>query len=158
MRVVDNESMPNTEVHVVHAAFATTDMKHVDQHFGTARRYAIYRVAPHDATLLYAAQFGPEDKDGGEGKLTARIALVRGCSLMYCEAVGGGAIRRLVAQGVRPMRVDSGALISTLVADLQRALSQGSEVLRKRLPALAEPRDEDEARFAAMDAEEWTEE
>lgn len=71
------------------AAFATTDMKHVDQHFGTAQRYAVYGVLPRDATLLYSAQFGPQDRDGGEGKLAARIALLEGCALIYCEAIGG---------------------------------------------------------------------
>lgn len=155
MRIVDSQPMPNTEAHTVRAAFATTDMKHVDQHFGTAQRYAIYRVLAREATLLYVAQFGQEERDGGEGKLTARIALLDGCALIYCEVIGAAAIRRLVARGIRPVLVNPGALISTLVTDLQRSLSEDFKMLRERLPSMAEPGDE--ARFDAMEAEGWVE-
>lgn len=155
LRIVDRESMFGTEAHAVRAAFATTDMKHVDQHFGTSHRYAIYRVTPHRATLSHAAQFAEEDKDGGEGKLTARIALLEGCALVYCVAVGGGAIRRLVARGIRPLRVAAATPIAALLTDLQAELSQDAEVLRRRFRVLAAPRDE--ARFDAMEAEGWVE-
>lgn len=155
MRVVASESMPATETPVVHAAFATTDMKHVDQHFGTAKCYAVYQVTPREANLLCAAQFRQADSEGGEGKLTSRIALLQGCTLIYCEAIGGGAIRRLAQQGIRPMRVAAGVPISVLIAELQQALSQDTELLRRCLPARAEPRDE--ARFDRMEAEGWAE-
>jgi nitrogen fixation protein NifX len=155
LRIVGSEPLPNTEAQAVRAAFATTDMKHVDQHFGTAQRYAVYCVLPRDATLLYSAQFGPQDRDGGEGKLAARIALLEGCALIYCEAIGGAAIRRLAARGICPMRVASGALISTLLMELQRSLGQEFTTWRKRLPAMPERRDK--ARFDAMEAEGWVE-
>ena len=39
-------------------AFATTDMETVNQHFGSAKSFAIYAVDMEDAQLLEAAQFG----------------------------------------------------------------------------------------------------
>ncbi|MCB1774288.1 MAG: nitrogen fixation protein NifX, partial [Gammaproteobacteria bacterium] len=39
-------------------AFATTDMKHVDQHFGAARSFAIYAVDPEHVLFVEANEFG----------------------------------------------------------------------------------------------------
>ena len=53
-------------------AFASTDMKHVNQHFGSARSFAIYAVNPERTELIEAAQFGDLSQDGNEDKLSSR--------------------------------------------------------------------------------------
>jgi nitrogen fixation protein NifX len=53
----------------VKVAFATGDMKHVDQHFGAAEGFAVYALDPERATLVEAVQFGKQVMDGGsEGR------------------------------------------------------------------------------------------
>ena len=42
-------------------AFATSDMTHVNQHFGSAKSFAIYAINPDDSKLLEASQFGHLD-------------------------------------------------------------------------------------------------
>ena len=48
-------------------AFATTDMETVNQHFGSAKSFAIYAVDKENTQLLEAAQFGELSQDGNDG-------------------------------------------------------------------------------------------
>ena len=50
----------------VRLAFASSDRKRVDQHFGSACGLAIYAVNEQQATLLEFAQFGDLEQDGHE--------------------------------------------------------------------------------------------
>ncbi len=45
-------------------AFATSDMKHVDQHFGAAQSFAIYALDQDKACFVEAVEFGRLDMDG----------------------------------------------------------------------------------------------
>jgi nitrogen fixation protein NifX len=47
-------------------AFATTDMETVNQHFGSAKSFAIYAVNMDDAQLLEATEFGELQQDGND--------------------------------------------------------------------------------------------
>ncbi len=49
-------------------AFATSDLKHVDQHFGAAQAFAIYAVDQNQACFVEASEFGRLDMDGTEGR------------------------------------------------------------------------------------------
>ena len=84
-------------------AFATTDMETVNQHFGSAKSFAIYAVNMDDAQLLEAAQFGELSQDGNEDKLSVKLDLLSGCAAVYCQAVGGSAINQLIAKGIQPV-------------------------------------------------------
>jgi nitrogen fixation protein NifX len=50
----------------VKVAFATGDMRHVDQHFGAAQSFAIYAVEAQRSSLVEVTQFGRLDMDGNE--------------------------------------------------------------------------------------------
>ncbi len=143
----------------VKAAFATSDRHRVDQHFGAASAILIYAVTPEQATVVEFAQFGDLDRDGHEDKLAAKLALLQGCTVVYCQAVGGSAIQQLLAAGVQPMRVDAGAAIAPLLADLQTALRDGGGAPIWLNRAIARQRQTESAdtRFAAMEAEGWQE-
>ena len=54
-------------------AFATTDMETVNQHFGSAKSFAIYAVDPDNYSLMEAAEFGKLKQDGNEDKLVEKI-------------------------------------------------------------------------------------
>jgi nitrogen fixation protein NifX len=49
-------------------AFATSDMKHVDQHFGAAHAFAIYAVDQEQVCFVEASEFGRLDMDRSEGR------------------------------------------------------------------------------------------
>ncbi|MBK8538151.1 MAG: nitrogen fixation protein NifX [Candidatus Competibacteraceae bacterium] len=139
----------------IRVAFATSDRKRVDQHFGTACALAIYAITPQQATLVEFAQFGELEADGHEDKLQAKMALLHGCVAVYCQAVGGSAIRQLLTADVQPFKVAEGTLIEPLLHELQAALNAGSkpwlnQALRRRQSA-------DSSRFDVMAAEGWQE-
>ena len=136
-------------------AFATSDMKHVDQHFGAAQSFAIYAVDMDQVCMVEASEFGRLDMDGNEDKLAAKIAALDGCVAVYSQAVGASAIGQLKAKGVQPVKVSPGAEISDLLESLQDELRQGpSSWLAK---AIAATMPVDPARFDEMEAEGWEE-
>lgn len=142
----------------IKAAFATSDRHCIDQHFGAASAILVYAVTSKQATVVEFAQFGDLDQDGHENKLAAKLALLQGCAVVYCQAVGGSAIQQLLALGVQPIRVDPNTAIAPLLAQLQAALrgGQGPAWLNR---AIARQRgtESTEERFALMEAEGWRE-
>lgn len=139
----------------VRVAFATSDMRHVDQHFGAAESFAIYAVDPFQANLVEATQFGSLAMDGNEDKLAAKIAALSGCIAIYCQAVGASAINQLLAQGIHPVKVGPGAPVANLIAALQEELRAGPSAWLAR--AIENQQPKDGRRFDAMEAEGWGE-
>jgi nitrogen fixation protein NifX len=159
-------------------AFATSDMKHVDQHFGAAQSFAIYAVDQDQVRFIEASEFGRLDmgrsertrapnEDGdavrplfdasghNEDKLAGKIAVLEGCVAVYSQAVGASAINQLKAKGIQPMKVAPGAVIGDLLESLQDELRQGpsswlAKAIAANLPA-------DPGRFDQMEAEGWSE-
>lgn len=139
----------------VRVAFATSDMRQVDQHFGAATAFAIYGLEPRQYGLLEVAQFEAPAMDGNEDKLAARIAALEGCIAVYCQAVGASAIAQLRARGIQPIKVASGASVSGLIEGLCAELREGpsawlARALQPRAPRTA-------AHFDAMEADGWWE-
>ncbi|MBI5330221.1 MAG: nitrogen fixation protein NifX [Betaproteobacteria bacterium] len=138
----------------VKIAFASSDRRAVDQHFGAAEAFCIYTLAEDDARLVEVAEFHDSDTamDGHEGKLASKIALLEGCAAVYCNAVGASAIKQLLAAGIQPMKTPEGALVEELLCGLNQSLKKEPPAwLAKHL----QPKDGD--RFAAMEAEGWSE-
>ncbi len=136
-------------------AFASTDMETVDQHFGSAKSFAIYAVDMEDSQLLEVAQFGELSQDGNEDKLSVKIELLDGCAAVYCQAVGGSAINQLIAKGIQPVKVHEGGKIKDLIVDLQNEIKAGpSNWLAK---AISQHKSPDPDRFKKMEDEGWDE-
>jgi len=136
-------------------AFATTDMETVNQHFGSAKSFAIYAVNMDDAQLLEAAEFGELSQDGNEDKLSVKIELLDGCAAVYCQAVGGSAINQLIAKNIQPVKVHEGGKIKDLIVDLQNEMKAGpSSWLAK---AINQHKSPDPERFNQMEDEGWDE-
>ncbi len=151
LKVVDETGVDET----LKIAFATTDMKHVDQHLGSARTFAIYAVDTEHAVLLEAAQFDAAEQDGNEDKLVAKIAMLQGCVAVYCKAVGSSAIRQLLMRDILPVKAADRAVIADLIKSVQDMLRGGAPAW----PAKAADRGRraDAGRFDAMETEGWKE-
>jgi nitrogen fixation protein NifX len=138
----------------IRIAFASTDRKAVDQHFGAAEAFVIYELSEDDARVVEAVQFHDSDTamDGHEGKLAAKIALLDDCVAVYCNAVGASAIKQLLAAGIQPMKVEEGAAIEELLCGLNQSLTNNPPPwMAKNLKT------RDAGRFAEMDEEGWAE-
>ncbi|MEW8536694.1 MAG: NifB/NifX family molybdenum-iron cluster-binding protein [Candidatus Thiodiazotropha endolucinida] len=136
-------------------AFATSDMKHVDQHFGAAQSFAIYAVDRDKVCFVEASEFGALAMDGNEDKLAAKIAALDGCIAVYSQAVGASAIQQLKAQGIQPVKVSPGSEIRELLENLQEELRQGPGSWLAK--AIASTMPVDPARFDKMEEEGWEE-
>ena len=159
MQVIDGSTPSEEEVTFVDTAikiaFATSDMEHVNQHFGSAKSFAIYAINPDGAKLLEASQFGQLDQDGNEDKLVVKMAMLEGCAAVYCHAVGSSAVRQLISRGVQPVKVSDNVAISDLIEMLQDEMRSGpSSWLAKAIDNQKGP---DMNRFDDMEAEGWEE-
>lgn len=139
----------------IKVAFATTDMIHVNQHFGSAKSFALYAVDPATTELLEAVQFGDLAQDGNEDKLSVKIQLLEGCAAVYCQAIGASAIKQIIAQGIQPIKVHEGSTIKSLITDLQNEMNSGpSSWLAKAINQHKQP---DDLRFDTMENDGWDE-
>jgi nitrogen fixation protein NifX len=136
-------------------AFASTDSKRVNQHFGSAKAFSIFAVTPDHAEQIEASEFGHLAQDGNEDKLDTKIEVLQGCSAVYCQAAGPSAIKRLLTIGVQPVKVSEGAEIKSLIRDIQTEMKFGASGWLAK--ALEKTQKEDDSRFDAMEAEGWDE-
>ncbi len=134
-------------------AFASDDRATVNQHFGAALGFAIYALDEEQAQLVELVEFPAENMDGNENKLPARIQALAGCAAVYCLAIGGSAVKQLLAAGVQPIRLDNAASIDALLATIRLGLKQGGVPWIDR----GRKQGKDEARFERMAEENWEE-
>ena len=116
-------------------AFATSDRKTVNLHFGGAESLLIYDVSPGEAELVGEATFVKADQVGEAGragvtgtandKVIPKLSFVEGCSAVYAASIGASSIRRLMALGVQPIVVDNGHDIVDLLNEVSLALAHG---------------------------------
>lgn len=104
-------------------AFATQDLKTADAHFGWAPNIIIYELGPESWHHLDTVAFDDQpEEDGNEDKLTARIAAIQDCALLYVTAIGGSAAARVVAKKVHPIKLPAPESIEALLDKLQAVL------------------------------------
>jgi len=154
MRIVDKSEEELAMATSLKIAFCTDDMKTVNQHFGSAKTFAIYAVDLGHGELLEVAEFGKLGQDGNEDKLPAKIALLDGCAAVYCEAAGASAIRQIMAAGIQPVKVQRGSQIGDLISDFQAELRSGPSAWVAKALARRGPAPE---KFAQMEADGWDE-
>ncbi|MEG3619927.1 nitrogen fixation protein NifX [Magnetovibrio sp. PR-2] len=153
LRVLDSAIEEDAMPGALKIAFASTDRRHVDQHFGSAKSFVMYDVDMDNATITDAVEFGELSQDGNEDKLEAKIEALSTCSAVYVQAIGGSAISKLARIGVQPMKVAPNTPINQLVGQLQDEIRQGPSAWIAR----ALDGEKDATRFDAMEDEGWDE-
>ncbi len=155
LMVLGHDTEDNFMDTAIKVAFASTDMEHIDQHFGAAESFAIFAVTLDDVQLIEATQFGKLEMDGNEDKLDAKIKALNGCVAVYSQAVGASAVAKLKAASIQPIKVSAGADIRELLTALQDELRQGpSAWLAQAIKRMQGPNTK---RFDSMEAEGWDE-
>src|SRR5512136_546122 len=163
MHVVQSTDKRGLMETALKVAFATTDMETVNQHFGSAKSFAVYAVDMENSELMEAAQFGELSQDGNEDKLSVKIDLIKDCAAVYCQAIGGSAINQLILKNIQPVKVHEGSKIKDLIVDLQNEIKAGpSNWLAKAINRHKSPDPESfdraqESRFDKMEDEGWDE-
>ena len=89
-------------------AFATSDSKHINAHFGWASRVDVYDVDTEGYTFVETKTFGGDLKeDGNEDKLEPKLLALRDCLIVYVSAIGGSAAARLIHRNITPIKAES---------------------------------------------------
>lgn len=144
---------PGTLPPTLKVAFASRDRAHVDQHFGAAEGFVLYTVDAERARLAGVLEFAAEAMDGNENKLAEKISALAGCAAVYCLAVGGSAVRQLLAAGIQPMKLDEAEAIEPILQAISCGVREGGVTwIDKALRQHA-----DDGRFERMAEEGWQE-
>jgi nitrogen fixation protein NifX len=118
-------------------AFATTDGKNVDEHFGRAGKFAIYEMTGEGYHFVETRKFSDgmdksvtDTKDMGplhDNAVQSKIDRLADCKLVYMTEIGGPSAARLVKKGMMPMKVKEPVAI-------ENALEKLEETIRKSPP------------------------
>ena len=154
-RKLQVEPQPSAEELPLKVAFATSNRRQVEQHFGSAQGMLIYGVDQAEWHILAAIEYN-ETAQPTHDRLPARIHDLAGCAAVFCNACGASAIRQLLDHGIHPVKVNEGAEIHTLLAELQQEL-QGKPMgwLARSLKQMKHPPSDDASRLQALMDEEW---
>lgn len=111
-------------------AFATTDMKRVDAHFGSAPVLMIYEVGTDTHRLLEAVAFDEVSAEDGSGhepgsmdRIEAKVQALKGCAMLFVHAIGGGAAARVVNNRIYPIKVPVPEAIASVIGRVQTMLN-----------------------------------
>ena len=139
---------------MIKVAFASTDRTRVNQHFGAAEGFAVYEVTPDKATLVGVAEFAEEAMDGNEDKLASKVDFLAGCAAVYVMAIGASAIKKLMAVGIQPIRVNEVDAIDELLVEISTAMREGGVAWIDRAIAVQEKARSGD-RFSTVEEEGW---
>jgi nitrogen fixation protein NifX len=118
-------------------AFATTDGKNIDEHFGRAGMFAIYEITVGGHRFVEMRKFADgmdmavvDTKDMGalhDDAVQNKVDRLADCKLIYLTEIGGPSAARLVKKGIMPMKMKE-------IVTIESALGQLLETVKKSPP------------------------
>lgn len=123
LRLVESEdamSEPRTGP-AIRVAIATQDMKGLNAHFGSARKFAVYDVGLDGWSFLETVAFDDVSDEGGkhqtdgDDRITPKVDALKGCHLLFCLAIGGPSAAKVVAAKIHPIKVPQPQPIETVL-------------------------------------------
>ena len=151
LAVVHDSSAPQKHKQELRVAFASSDRKTINQHFGSAPLFIVYAITMNSSRFVEVVEFPSELQDGNEGKLVTRIEALRGSNAVYVQAIGASAVCQLRGAGVYPQKAARNAPISLLISALQDRIKTDPPTW----VIAAFIGDKDPDRFDRMDEEGW---
>jgi nitrogen fixation protein NifX len=118
-------------------AFATTDGKNIDEHFGRAGMFAIYEITEGGHRFVEMRKFADgmdkavvDTRDTGplhDSAVQNKVDKLADCKLIYLTEIGGPSAARLVKKGIMPMKMKE-------IVSIENALGQLLETIKKSPP------------------------
>lgn len=115
-------------------AFATTDGKQVDEHFGRAGMFAIYEIMAAGQRFVEVRKFAEgmdmavlDTKDMAslhDDAVQNKVDRLADCKLIYLTEIGGPSAARLVKKGIMPMKVKEIISIESALNQLMVTIKQ----------------------------------
>ncbi|MER8797036.1 nitrogen fixation protein NifX [Mesorhizobium sp. M0984] len=119
---------PERQAGPLRVAIATQDMKNLNAHFGSARRFAVYDVMLEEWKLVEAVAFDDvSDESGkhpteGDDRITPKVEALKGCHLLFCLAIGGPSAAKVVSAKIHPIKVPQPQTIQEVLLRTQMML------------------------------------
>lgn len=102
-------------------AFASSNGKSLDTHFGQAEAFYLWDVGPDFANEVGRVLLS-SDSEEREDKIIARADALSGCAMVYSVQIGGPAAAKLVGRHIQPMKALRDTSVSEAIARLQTVL------------------------------------
>ena len=89
LRLIDEPAADAAPLPALRIAIATQDMKRLDAHFGSARKFAIYDVTANSSQFVSAVALddvsdeGGRHKDYGDDRITPKVDALAGVNLLF---------------------------------------------------------------------------
>ncbi len=115
-------------------AFATKDMKNINEHFGWAKQFAIYDINK-DGFELSEIVKTQEDKEGEIEKIMSKVNALEGVSILYCEAIGPTAAAKVIHNKIHPIKISEPKSIEDAAKELVVMLNGNPPPWIKRIIA-----------------------
>jgi nitrogen fixation protein NifX len=118
-------------------AFATTDGKNIDEHFGRAGTFIIYEITDGGYQFVEVRKFAEgidhavmdtrEKGQAHDDAVQSKVDRLADCRLIYLTELGGPSAARLIKKGIMPMKVKG-------PVSIENALEQLEETIKKSPP------------------------
>ena len=128
LQLIDDHSVAPATGPAIRIAIATQDMKRLDAHFGSARKFAAFDVTADAASFIEAVGFddvsdeGGKHKEEGDDRITPKVDALKGVHLLFVRAIGGPAAAKVVRAGMHPIKVADVQPIDEVIGRVQTML------------------------------------
>jgi nitrogen fixation protein NifX len=119
-------------------AFASSDGKNIDQHFGTTLRFYLWDIGPESAEAVGNLVPGTDGEER-EDKIIARATALDGCTIVYTTQIGGPAAAKLVSRHIHPSKAAPNKPIADAICELQQVLRGRPPPWLRKAAGLSEP-------------------
>jgi nitrogen fixation protein NifX len=130
-------------------AIATQDLKSLNAHFGSARRFAVYDVTPTEHRFMEAVSFGDVSNESGahakdgDDKIGPKVEALTGCHLLFVLAIGGPAAARVVSAHIHPVKLTKPETIESIIARVQTMMNGNPPPWLRKVMGAQTPRSMD---------------
>jgi nitrogen fixation protein NifX len=110
-------------------AIATQDLKTLNAHFGSAKRFAVYDVTPTDHRFIEAVSFGDVSSESGahqkdgDDKIGPKVEALADCHLLFVLAIGGPAAAKVVSAHIHPIKLAKPEPIDDIISRVQTMMA-----------------------------------
>lgn len=119
-------------------AFASSDGRTIDQHFGTSEQFWVWEITPSRAR--HVSKITARAHDGtAEDKILVRAQALEGCAMIFIKEIGGPAAAKLVARRIHPLKTSADLPISTMVEKLQKLMRANPPPWMRKLLGMPRP-------------------
>lgn len=129
LQLIDSTPAASMAVPSLKIAVATNDLRTVDAHFGSARRFAIYDITPASSRFIEAVSFeefsdqSSSHSHDGADRIAPKVAALAGCHLLFILAIGGPAAARVVNAHVHPVKLPAEETIDSVLGRVQAMMT-----------------------------------